>query len=655
MPIKPLLIPGLLVVALISSLLYQGFEIEFFVISEFLLLVWLLSIVWRGFDDGLAIPRQPLALLISLFWAWLALTPLWSPVPYLSVLNVWWLGTLPLVFWLTTLTPNRERLIPALSPLILLIGYGLAIYALVQYFILQERPRSVFININLHAALLNLIAIPLVAYLFRTALAAGVKAINTRLLWFILFILVFAVALTNSRGATLSLLIGLGILSALSFRQVPRKTIGALFMVVTISFALAYVSWEQGIGSRIASLADPITADPGRFRVWAAGWEMVQLSPLLGSGLGSFTLLYPRFRHPLDSSSGYFIHNDYLQIWIEAGLPAILLLVLLLMVVLVKFIRVMKTNQVPPAVRIELSGWFCALFAIALHSLVTFNFYVLTILIIAGLMLGRMSQLFDQYLGAKVWQLRPGRFLGKTSYRIIIVLLILMPMTYLASITLAIFETDRGLELAKKGWLNKADRSFARAARFYPYADNILISHADLYRHVIALLPKNAREEKKIMYNKAHSLLTRAEKLNPLRPLNFLVRGLLYQQNPALSGPDWWDKASKTYTHALALNPRYYLARTAYARMLLKTGDRKAAREILEAGLVYAYYDSAHIAPYYALAAKIRWEMGDKAGARELQERVQSAMAVSGWKWVPRPEAEGGIIVPEKTRQKSSR
>ncbi len=650
-----MLIPGLIGVALISSLFYQGFEVEFFVLSEFLLLAWLLSIVWRGFDEGFVIPRQPLVLLISLFWAWLALTPLWSPVPYLSVFNVWWLGTLPLVFWLTTLTPDRERLILTLSPIILLIGYGLAIYALIQFFILQERPRSVFININLHAALLNLIAIPLVAHLFRSSLGAGVRAINNRLLWLGLFLLVFAVALTNSRGATLSLVISLVILSVMLFRQVPRKTIGALFITVAIAFALAYVSWGQEIGSRIASLADPITADPARLRIWAAGWEMVQLSPLLGSGLGSFTFLYPRFRHPLDDTTGYFVHNDYLQLWIEGGLPAFLLLVTLLIVVLAKFIHAMKNDRIPSTVRIELSGWFFALFAIALHSLVTFNFYVLTTLIIAGLMLARMSQLFDQYTDVKVWQFRPGRFLGKTSYRIIIVLLILLPVTYLASITLAIFETDRGLELAKKGLLDKADRSFARAARVYPYADNILISHADLYRHVIALLPKNAREERKIMFNKAHGLLTRAEKLNPLRPLNFLVRGQLYQQNPALSGPDWRAKASKAYTHALALNPRYYRARMAYARMLLKTGERKAAREILEAGLIYTYYDNEYIAPYYALTAKIRWKMGDKTGARELQERVKSAMAVSGWEWVPRPEAEQGITVPKKPRLKPSR
>ena len=409
------------------------------------------------------------------------------------------------------------------------------------------------------------------------------------------------------------------------------------------------VTWRHGGGSRIVSLAEPLTAGMERIKIWAASWELLKQSPIIGHGLGSYTFLYPAYRHPADSSTGYFVHNDYFQIWLEAGLPALLLLVSLLILVLVKFIHATKNKSVPVAARIELTGWFCAVFAIALHSLVTFNFYVLTTLIIVGMMLARMSQIIYQYQDVKYWRLQPSRLLGKVGYRIVILLLILFPITYLASISLAIYETERGLGLAKQGWLDKADRAFARAARYYPYADNILISHADLYRHVIILLPKSAVEEKKVLYGRAHDLLNRAEQLNPLRPLNFLVRGRLYQQNSSLAGIVWRQKAITAYQHALALNPRYFQARLAYARLHLRDGEWKAAHKILEAGLKHWYYDNEYIAPYFTLTAKLRLKAGDIAGASMLDERVKIAMANSGWRWVPRPEAESGVKVPTRS------
>ena len=159
-------------------------------------------------------------------------TVFWSPIPYLSVFNVWWVGTLPLIYWLYTLTSSRERMLPVLSLGILIMGCGLAGYALVQHFIYQEAPRSVFININLHAALLNLIAISLTAYLFQQSNDSSVKAIYKYLLWIALFVLVYAVALTNSRGATVSLIASLLILSILSWWFVHKKIIASVVILV---------------------------------------------------------------------------------------------------------------------------------------------------------------------------------------------------------------------------------------------------------------------------------------------------------------------------------------------------------------------------------------------------------------------------------------
>ena len=35
---------------------------------------------------------------LTLFWAWLAITLLWSKVPYVSMVNFWWVGGAVFVF-----------------------------------------------------------------------------------------------------------------------------------------------------------------------------------------------------------------------------------------------------------------------------------------------------------------------------------------------------------------------------------------------------------------------------------------------------------------------------------------------------------------------------------------------------------------------------
>ncbi len=639
--------------AIVVSLFYRGLEITLFALTMALLLSWLLITIWRSFDHGIAIPKNPILILLTGFSAWLIVTVFWSPVPYLSVFNVWWLSVMPLVFWIYTLTRERQQLLPVLGIIVLFMGCSLAIYALIQNFVLEQQPRSVFLNINLHAALLNIIIIPLAAYLLRSSPAAKAIYWGRIALWTGLFVLIYAVALSNSRGAGLSLLLGLVLLSIIVRKAAPGKIIIGIFTIAIMASIAAAFSWQYGAGSRLLSyVATPLSTDTGRLVIWDAGWKLVQSAPILGNGLGMFALLYPPLRAPMDQTTGYFVHNDYLQIWIEAGLPALLLIFLILLITLWKFIVFIKNNEVNPGDRIEATGWFAALATVAIHNVVTFNSYVVTTMILSGLMLGRLSQLFDRYDGVRYWLLKPGRYLSKPVYRVIIVILLLFPLTYFGSIILAITETDRAHAFAKQGRLDKADKSLHRAARFYPYADNILITHADLYRHVITVLPRAAKKEKEVLYRRALKLLIHAEGLNPLRPLNYLVRAQLFQQNPALTGRGWQTMAAQSYRHALALNPRYFHARLAYASMLLKNGQRRAAREILEQGMQYWYADTRHVIPYLLMTAKLRREMGDKAGAKQLLDRIRLLAKTTAWRRAPQSNTDKRLTIPGKPANK---
>jgi Tfp pilus assembly protein PilF len=110
--------------------------------------------------------------------------------------------------------------------------------------------------------------------------------------------------------------------------------------------------------------------------------------------------------------------------------------------------------------------------------------------------------------------------------------------------------------------------------------------------------------------------------------------------------------AAGSYERALALNPRFYPARVAWANLLIAGNDTAAARALVEDGLRELYMVHEGIVPYFALAGRLRAAAGDQAGAEEMGERIKAAMAASGWRWVPLAENVPVLERPGKLMEK---
>jgi len=287
-----------------------------------------------------------------------------------------------------------------------------------------------------------------------------------------------------------------------------------------------------------------------------------------------------------------------------------------------------------------------------MHTAVDFNFFVLPILMLIGFMLARLLELGGKSAGVRIAVWRPSRLLSAGGWRILLVTGFLFPAVYFISAPASIYYTDKGVALAAQGHLIEAENALIRASGLYPFADNIYISQADLYRYMLTLMPVEFGAERRRLYDAAFSLLDRAERLNAYRPLNFLVRGRLYAENPDLAGADAVRMAAGAFERALALNPRFYPARVAWANLLIAGNDTAAARALVEVGLREFYMVHEGIVPYFALAGRLRAAAGDRAGAEEMGERIKAAMAASGWSWVPLPENAPVLERPEKLVEK---
>lgn len=623
--------------AVVASFFFHGFRLEFLCIAQAALLICVVLILWQS-HNGLILPRTALVVGVTAYWAWMGASLLWTEVPAIGALNFWWMSSLPLAFWLSTLWRTSEVWWRNNAVFILCVAVALAVVATYQAFVQQDAPRSVFINLNSHAAMMNLVLLPAAGYLtLHLTRAKGSPRLTDLGLGIAVFSLAYALAITRGRGALLAFGVSVVCFIWLARAHVSKRALALTGALISTAFVAAYFTWQGAVFERLETLSNPTSAGATRLVIWQQAWAMIAEQPWWGRGPGTFSLAYPSYRLPSDSSAGAFVHNDYLQTWIELGLPGLIFFLGIALSLVWIYMR--ARNALAAAARVEAAALLSGLLAMALHSFVDFNFYQIPLLLIAGLMLGRLQSLFHAARPADEWIVRPSALLGRPAYRTLVLLVAAIPLTYFAAMAAAAVVYDDALALAQRGEIERADAAFERAMHLAPVGDTVAISRADLYRQVLRTRPDLAPERRLRLYTDALEWLARAERQNPLRPLVYLVRGMLIAENATLAGGDWRERAIADYRRALNHDPRFHPARVEYAELQLRNGEVAAARQMLEDGLRYWYLDYEAIVPYYALTARLRREAGDVAGAEELESRIKLALENSGWRWVPRADA----------------
>jgi O-antigen ligase len=152
-----------------------------------------------------------------------------------------------------------------------------------------------------------------IMFLLNCGLLFTVRKFLTRLpLYLLSFLILINMFFTYSRTAWLSLFCGL--LFLIMFY--PDKKVRKTFFVLLPFFigAMITIPFSRGLISSFIQ-----RADAGRFRIWAAAFQMFKESPLIGKGLGLFMDYLPRY-----GLERLYAHNCYLQILAETGLLGLL-------------------------------------------------------------------------------------------------------------------------------------------------------------------------------------------------------------------------------------------------------------------------------------------------------------------------------------------
>ena len=174
------------------------------------------------------------------------------------------------------------------------------------------------------------------------------------------------------------------LLALVSRRSSRRKILWCgLIAAIFISVVGSLVPWEK-LGGRFRTLpTESITMDI-RYQVFKDTWDMAKDYPVLGSGLGSYERVFPRYKTWPTQSLFQHAHNDYLEFLSEMGWAGFLPLMVFFSWVVIRGLKYLAFTlrlgaRCPRAVVSRaclVSGSLGGVIAILLHGTVDFNLHI---------------------------------------------------------------------------------------------------------------------------------------------------------------------------------------------------------------------------------------------------------------------------------------
>jgi len=303
--------------------------------------VWVIKTIVKG---STLYTSTPLDLPFLLFLGLGLLNIFTSTNAHATEREVYLVFSYVLLYFLVVQQLRTQRRIFGLAFILVLVGSGESIFGLIQYLkgattiLGNQTPNIGTVNATYfshnHFAGFLLLIIPIAFGLF-----LGTFHLEKRLFLFLLLgVMGAAFVLSLSRGGLLSLGCA-GVLLLLWLILKQREQPGFWKMLVVLAVLVMLVGSViifVGISpiahrSLLKTFFPNKTILEGEIRlpIWRSALPLIKEFPLVGSGLGTFGFVFQRYRPPEipQDRQAFYAHNDYLELLIEMGIPALLLVI----------------------------------------------------------------------------------------------------------------------------------------------------------------------------------------------------------------------------------------------------------------------------------------------------------------------------------------
>lgn len=282
------------------------------------------------------------------------------------------------IFFLVSQVDKRQKNL--LLKAIVIAGAIISLYSIYQYFWLYqwtlgylERINSNFILSSSYARDIliskraigtcpspNMLAGYLVMAFFISLSVIKNETRNKK--WFIVPILIiYALILTKSIGAWLSLAVCLVILFFLSNKSWKRQKLILVILLFLICLVLTFIILSRG--ERVINLEDHQNPITQRIQYWLTATNIIKDHFLLGIGPGNFQPAFVNYKTNPSIADAAYAHNILLHQFSETGILGFMGMVLLIATFMKKY-------------TIESRFLFLAGLAFILHNLIDFTYFI---------------------------------------------------------------------------------------------------------------------------------------------------------------------------------------------------------------------------------------------------------------------------------------
>ena len=368
-------------------------------IAQFLLITLFVFWLYQTLEKGeISIYKDPSFIALASLTVWLVINLFYSSFPYASVNELSRLLTCFFLYFVVVNLLKREKDLLLTVFFIVIVFAGLSVHGIFDHF---HNKNSVIIstfgNPNFFSAYLVTI-LPVVILLGiynlirKNFLVSSLFFVLTAITFFLLYVL-------KTRGAWVAVIVFSIFLLILFGKRILKsewKTSVALILVfiLFVGSGLLFKKMPQ-----IKSYLDKEMTGGTvgiRLHIWHGTLKMIQARPLQGWGMGTFIIVYPRFRipeyflNPMSVNATDHAHNEILEFASEIGLIGLCIFLLFLGIIFYRAVRVFNRQPLnfPNIIHAGLIAGAMALFV---HNLTCVNLRLEASAIYLYLFLGLIS------------------------------------------------------------------------------------------------------------------------------------------------------------------------------------------------------------------------------------------------------------------------
>lgn len=454
----------------------------------------------------------------------------------------------------------------------LLVIWGLIQHVTGSWYIVPQgtRANAIFYTPNTFATGINLFLLPFIALYL--------SGVSSRLTYWLSLLFFAGLMATQSRGGYLGLTSGMLFLALFNFIghgqlkwnriRWAKLALGLLIVILMFQFSPGW----SGDNVR-ATIMEGHTSD--RLALYSSAWQAIKANSLWGYGYFNFGYIFERYKiPPFTDKIALFVHNDYLQIWLEAGLPGLLAF---LSVIGVFYLSLWKKRSTIDYMRnpewLPVTG--TAMTSLFAHAAVDFPLYVPTLQFLSGAYLGALAGfLRDTSISKPKFIPTITPFLERIGIRLVVVkwLAAFVFLLWLLQPAIAQFASEQGLEGLKKGDVKYALKKITLAQRlvprnaYYYWCEGIILRDqaVELQNRELAVFADNA--------------FAKGTEINQYYPDNWIERIRLHRDHRVLmENPANPETLLQWAEHIRTWNPHFSPVKLEYVRTLAFAGKKGEA------------------------------------------------------------------------------